>query len=53
MDFKLLACRGFRHDIVPLGDTLLRGAIKGTLTLHVAVDISGIFMKQMVILTSL
>jgi hypothetical protein len=48
MDSKLLACAGFLHDIAPFGDTFLRGAIKHTLTLHVAADISGPFMKQMV-----
>ena len=53
MDFKLLVCVGLRHDIAPLGDTLLRGALKGALTLHVAADISGLLMKQMLILTLL
>ena len=53
MDSKLLACAGFLHDIAPLGDAMLRGAIKDTLTLHVAADVSGLFTKQMVISTSL
>jgi hypothetical protein len=53
MDSKLLACAGFLHDTAPLGDDLLRGAIKDTLTFHVSADISGLFMKQVVIWTSL
>jgi len=53
MDSKLVTCAAFLHDVAPLGDDLPRVAIKDTQTLHVAADISGLFMKQMVISTSL